>query len=119
MKSLLGILSARGFDTSIGILHSSATDRSALSLDLLEPFRGTLDRFVLKLINRREVKEEDFQTNEDGCVLSKRGFQKYISAYSREINLAPLAEKLAERLKNALIKKETEKFEISDMYSLL
>jgi len=113
------ILSARGFDTSIGILHSAATNRAALSLDLLEAFRGTLDRFVLKLINRREVNEDDFRTDENGCVLSKKGFQKYISAYSREINIAPLAEKLAERLKNALICKEVEKFEISDMYSLL
>ena len=113
------ILSARGFDTSIGILHSAVTDRSALSLDLLEPFRGTLDRFVLKLINRREVNEADFQTNESGCMLSKKGFQKYISAFSREINIASLVEKITERLKTALINKEAERFEISDMYSLL
>jgi CRISPR/Cas system-associated endonuclease Cas1 len=38
------ILFAQGFDTAPRFLHTIFRDRLSLSLDVLEPFRGTLER---------------------------------------------------------------------------
>jgi CRISPR-associated endonuclease Cas1 len=111
-------LAARGFDTSLGLLHANGTDRSALSFDMLEPLRGTLDRFAIRIINRREVAEGDFQHSENGCTLKKRGFQKYIAAFSRDIDVRPMTERMAERLKAAVLNEEV-RFELTDLHGLL
>ena len=114
------ILFAHGFDTAIGFLHTSANDRSALSLDLLEPFRGMLDRFVLKIVNRHEVCGGDFQGSDAGCVLTKKGFGKYINAYSRDIALESRMEQFVDRLKEAItIEGEVDRLDFKDLHSLL
>jgi len=114
------ILNARGFDSALGFLHTIGTDRAALSYDILEPFRGLLDRFVIKILNRKEVTDENFIINNEGCVLNKKGFAKFIQAYTKNVDIVPIAEQIIERLKKAIYSKKGEfRFELADMHSLL
>jgi len=113
------ILFGKGFDTSLGFPHTDADDRMALSLDILEPFRGLLDRFVVKMVNLGEIKDNDFESGGQGCVLTKKGFTRYIARYSDEIEITPAAEVIAERLKECLMTREGALFEIKDMSRVL
>lgn len=58
-----------GLDPYVGFLHQDRPGRLSLALDLLEEFRSPwADRFVLTLINRRQVKQNDFVTEASGAV---------------------------------------------------
>ena len=58
-----------GLDPYVGFLHQDRPGRLSLALDLLEEFRATwADRFVLTLINRQQVKMNDFITEASGAV---------------------------------------------------
>ena len=58
-----------GLDPYVGFLHQDRPGRLSLALDLLEEFRASwADRFVLTLINRQQVKMNDFVTEASGAV---------------------------------------------------
>lgn len=58
-----------GLDPYVGFLHKDRPGRVSLALDLLEEFRSPLaDRFVLTLINRRQLQLSDFVTEASGAV---------------------------------------------------
>jgi len=58
-----------GLDPYVGFLHQDRPGRVSLALDLLEEFRSPwADRFVLTLINRKQVKITDFITEASGAV---------------------------------------------------
>ncbi|MFZ7101867.1 MAG: type I-C CRISPR-associated endonuclease Cas1c [Peptococcaceae bacterium] len=63
-------LEAIGLDAYVGFLHRDRPGRASLALDLMEELRGIYaDRFVLSLINRREISGDDFYQKENGAVL--------------------------------------------------
>lgn len=58
-----------GLDPYVGYLHQDRSGRLSLALDLLEEFRAPwADRFVLTLINRQQIKINDFITEASGAV---------------------------------------------------
>lgn len=58
-----------GLDPYVGFLHKDRPGRMSLALDLLEEFRAPwADRFVLTLINRQQIKLNDFVTEASGAV---------------------------------------------------
>jgi len=68
-----------GLDPYVGFLHRDRPGRASLALDLLEEFRASwADRFVLTLVNRRQVKTRDFVTEASGAVRLKDDARKKI-----------------------------------------
>ncbi|MDQ1363306.1 MAG: CRISP-associated protein Cas1 [Pseudomonadota bacterium] len=64
-SALMGV----GLDPYVGFLHQDRPGRASLSLDVLEEFRAPwADRFVLTLINRRQIQLNDFVTEASGAV---------------------------------------------------
>lgn len=60
-----GMLEARGFDPYMGVFHKQRSGRPSLALDIMEEFRHpVVDRFVLRLCNRRQLKSDDFETSQ-------------------------------------------------------
>jgi CRISPR-associated protein Cas1 len=58
-----------GLDPYVGFLHRDRPGRASLALDLLEEFRPSwADRFVLTLINRRQIQLSDFVSEASGAV---------------------------------------------------
>ncbi|HCS12846.1 MAG: subtype I-C CRISPR-associated endonuclease Cas1 [Zetaproteobacteria bacterium CG06_land_8_20_14_3_00_59_53] len=58
-----------GLDPQVGYLHVLRPGRPALALDLMEEFRPLLaDRLALTLINRQQIKPDDFEERPGGAV---------------------------------------------------
>lgn len=77
------LLTWGGFDTRVGLVHGLRYGRESLALDLVEEFRAPMvDRFVLKLLNRREFQAGDFEEREDGAYrLTPDGRRRFLEAW--------------------------------------
>ena len=78
-------LEAAGLDPQIGFLHTLRPGRPALALDLMEEFRPLIaDRTAFALLNRRQLRPEDFTKREGGAVeLSEKARKEVLTAYQR------------------------------------
>lgn len=66
-----------GLDAYVGFLHRERPGRMSLALDLMEELRPLIaERFVLKIINRKQIKETDFIIKENNAVLLKDNARK-------------------------------------------
>jgi CRISPR-associated protein Cas1 len=72
-----------GLDPQVGFLHALRPGRPALALDLMEEFRAPFaDRLVLSLINRQQIRPEDFDQRPGGAVFLKDAARKtFLAAY--------------------------------------
>jgi CRISP-associated protein Cas1 len=72
-------LYAVGLDPYVGFLHRDRPGRKSLALDLMEEFRAAwADRFVLTLINRKQIQLSDFITEASGAVRLKDDSRKAV-----------------------------------------
>ena len=79
-------LAACGLDPHAGFLHSSARNKPALALDLMEEFRAPLgDAVVLGAINNREITDADFTNALGTCRLKDSARRALLSAYERRV----------------------------------
>ena len=63
-------LESVGLDAYVGFLHRDRPGRMSLALDMMEELRSVCaDRFVLSLINKKQVQASDFIKKESGAVL--------------------------------------------------
>jgi CRISPR-associated protein Cas1 len=78
-----GALEGVGLDAYVGFMHRDRPGRKSLSLDLMEELRPILvDRFVLTLVNNRQIKGEHFRTSESGAVeFTDAGKKKFLTAW--------------------------------------
>lgn len=76
------VLFKRGLDPALGFLHALHGGRDNLVLDILEPLRPTIDRFVFGLLDN-PLNLNHFHTHEaDGCRLGKNGRKFFYGAWS-------------------------------------
>lgn len=82
-QECLSALQGVGLDPYVGFLHQDRPGRASLALDILEEFRAPwADRFVLTLINRRQIQLSDFITEGSGAVrLSDDARKSLLVAY--------------------------------------
>jgi len=58
-----------GLDPQVGYLHALRPGRPALALDLMEELRNVVcDRLALTLVNRRQLRADDFRTLPGGAI---------------------------------------------------
>ena len=74
-----------GLDPQFGYLHALRPGRPSLALDLQEELRPILaDRLVFSLVNRRQVRPNDFEERPGGAVhLSDSGRKTVLVAYQK------------------------------------
>ncbi len=73
-------LETTGLDPASGFLHQLRSGRPSLALDLAEELRPMIDRFVLTLINKRQLTLKDFETWPNGSVTLKEEPRKTLLA---------------------------------------
>lgn len=85
MHDVVAALECVGLDPAVGFLHRDRPGRPGLALDLMEELRTWLaDRFVLSLINLRQITADDFETLENGAVVMHGdGRKRLLAAYQR------------------------------------
>ena len=98
-------LSTVGLDPFVGFLHKDRPGRRSLALDLMEEFRVPLaDRFVLSLINTRQVSGGDFSQHENGAVhLSDKARKTVLTAWQNRKKEAIVHPYLKEKLEWGLV----------------
>jgi len=78
-KEAASALESVGLDPYVGFLHRGRPGRASLALDLMEELRPAIaDRFVLTLINRREVNNDGFETKENNAVIMNDDMRKTV-----------------------------------------
>lgn len=71
-NDITAALETVGLDPYVGFLHTLRPGRASLALDMTEELRAYLgDRFVLSLINRRQITPDDFLYQGDQGVMMK------------------------------------------------
>jgi len=71
------LLNGCGLDPYLGFYHGVLYGRASLALDLLEPFRPAIDRFVLSLANLGIFKNVDFEAREGGIYLTQPALKRF------------------------------------------
>lgn len=79
-------LESVGLDSYVGFFHTLRPGRCSLALDLMEEFRAPfVDRFVLTLINTRQMDERAFLLKEDGAVLlTDDGRKQFLTLWQKK-----------------------------------
>ncbi len=101
MNDVRSAIESVGLDPQFGFLHAVRPGRAALALDLMEEFRPLLaDRLAITLINRRQIKADDFDEHAGGAVMLKNDSRKtVVTAYQERkqetLAHAMLAENIA------------------------
>lgn len=94
-------LAGVGLDPYVGFLHQDRPGRKSLALDLMEELRAPLaDRFVLTLVNRGQIKPDDFVTEASGAVRLKDD--------ARKVLLTAYQERKKESLKHPYLEESLE-----------
>ena len=69
-------LETTGLDPASGFLHQLRSGRPSLALDMAEELRPMIDRFVLSLINKKQILTKDFESWPNGAVTLKDDARK-------------------------------------------
>ena len=82
-NEMTAALESVGLDPYVGFLHTMRPGRTSLALDMIEEFRAYLgDRFVLSLINTRQITIKDFlPQGENGIIMTDSGKKTFITAW--------------------------------------
>ena len=68
-----------GLDPAVGFLHRDRPGRPSLALDLMEELRPVfVDRLVLSLLNRRQIRARDFEARDGGAIYLKDDARKTV-----------------------------------------
>lgn len=85
-NEFVSALETVGLDPYVGFMHSLRPGRPALALDMMEELRPYLgDRFVLSLINRKQITKKDFKSiSDEDIILTDDGRKKIITAWQEK-----------------------------------
>ena len=72
---------------TISFLHEPGYRRYSLALDIAEIFKPLLvDRLIFRLLNKREIKVNDFDHQLNSCTLKDSGRKIFVRAWEEKIN---------------------------------
>jgi len=86
-------------DPRIGYLHASNFRRYSLNLDIAEIFKPIIvDRTIISLVNRNQIKPGDFKGVQGGIHLNDSGKKKFIKEYENHLNTTIQHKKLKRKV---------------------
>lgn len=84
VTEFIGAIEGVGLDYQMGFFHRPRSGRPSLALDLAEELRPLTDRFVVSMVRRRQLREDQFvRTPGGGVYLSDVGRTSLIRAWER------------------------------------
>ena len=87
-NNMYGLVEGHGLDPYAGLYHEWSYGHASLVSDLMEEFRAPIvDRLVLNLVNRQQIKETDFDFDEEKkrLRLNKKGLETFVQSYRQVI----------------------------------
>lgn len=71
-----------GLDSSLGYMHTLKPGRASLSLDLIEELRAPIvDKFIITLINRKQLTSNDFENGIEGIRLKDNSLKRILKLW--------------------------------------
>jgi CRISPR-associated protein Cas1 len=92
---------AVGLDPMLGFLHEPSHGRESAAADLVELFRGRVDRWAWGLFRDRVLRAEHFREDGEAVLLGKAGRRKFYMRYERA---APLWRRGMRRVLRATVR---------------
>ena len=87
LNRMFAAVNVVGLDPYLGFFHQPKHGHAALVSDLIEEWRAVVvDSIVLTVINRREIKPEDFQRSPRGPRLSKATLTRFLTRFDARLN---------------------------------
>jgi CRISPR-associated endonuclease Cas1 len=86
MTKLNSIVRAQGLNPYLGFLHSELSNYESLVYDLIEPFRGRLYRFLLRVVHLKMIAADDFEFPGKGAWLKPEARRKFTEQFEKELN---------------------------------
>ena len=84
---LISAIQTVGLDPYVGFFHQQNYGRPCLALDLMEEFRPIIaDSVVITLINKRQIKPDDFTESHGGWFLNDAARKRFYAAYEGRKN---------------------------------
>lgn len=84
---LISAIQTVGLDPYVGFFHQQNYGRPCLALDLMEEFRPIIaDSVVITLINKRQIKTDDFTQSHGGWFLKDSARKRFYAAYEGRKN---------------------------------
>jgi len=98
-QTCFAALEIAGLDPYEGLFHADKYGRPALALDLVEEFRGFVaDSLMLRLVNRRMLKPEDFVRAEGAVLLKPSGWRVVLDQYAKRLGSEVLVRRAGRRM---------------------
>jgi CRISPR-associated protein Cas1 len=76
---------AAGLNPYLGFLHNPGDSYESLVCDIEELFRSRIDRLIIRMVNLKVVKKEDFIETDRGCYLKNDAVKKFIKHFEAEM----------------------------------
>jgi CRISPR-associated protein Cas1 len=85
-NEIAGLCASQGFDPFIGFYHGIRYGRQSLPLDVVEVFRQpVIDRLCLRLLNRKQITEKDFEGGKGGLRLQPQPLKLFLESYDNHL----------------------------------
>jgi CRISP-associated protein Cas1 len=85
VNDIRSALESEGLDSQVGYLHRDRPGRPSLALDMMEEFRAVLaDRLALTLINRGQLRAQDFRRLDSGAFIMEDAARRTVIAAWQE-----------------------------------
>ena len=84
-NDIASALETVGLDSYVGFMHQDRPGRTSLASDMIEELRAPIaDRFVLSIINRSQIKADDFEIkNNEAVLINDEARKKILSEWQR------------------------------------
>jgi CRISPR-associated endonuclease Cas1 len=76
---------AAGLNPYLGFLHNPEDNYESFVCDIEELFRPRIDRLIIRLINLKAIRKEDFTETERGFYLKKEAVKSFLNQYEAEM----------------------------------
>lgn len=80
--TILGIIDRSKLYSQISFIHSLSKESDSLQYDLADIFKSIyIDRLIIRLIRKRQLKDTYFDLTEHSCYLSKEGVSMFVKEF--------------------------------------
>lgn len=85
-NEIYGKIEEKGLNPFFGFMHRDKEKHPTLASDMMEEWRAVIvDATVMSMINGHEIQKENFETDEEGCFLTKGGMKKFLPKLERKL----------------------------------
>ena len=74
-----------GLNPYLGFLHAPEDSYESLVADIQELFRANIDRFIIRVVNLKVIKKEDFVETARGMYLTREAAKRFIEKFEYEM----------------------------------